>query len=186
MTYDDVARGYGLDKSSLDHDYMPTYERLLEAHPDRTVWSVLEVGVAGGGSLLLWKDLFPGAAVTGVDILPVFPSAERYGIVVVLADATDRQAMGRVVERGPFDLIVDDGSHVPADVWATLLLLHESVSVGGVYVIEDLNYPYEAEEIVARAAHDPRLNRFAARVEAARSTPADKPGSSLVILDAAA
>jgi hypothetical protein len=41
-------------------------------------------------------------------------------------------------ERGPFDIIIDDGSHVPKHVVASFTMLFPKLADGGIYVIEDV------------------------------------------------
>ena len=63
-----------------------------------------------------WKALFPEATVVGVDIklkrwLKDEPPAD--GVVYLEADQTDTAALEQIaVKHGPFDVAIDDGSHV--------------------------------------------------------------------------
>jgi len=41
-------------------------------------------------------------------------------------------------EHGPFDIVIDDGSHVPAQVIASFDVLFPLLADGGLYVIEDV------------------------------------------------
>ena len=43
---------------------------------------------------------------------------------------------------GPFDIVIDDGSHAPAHQVASLTALWPHVKVGGVYLVEDLHTSY--------------------------------------------
>ena len=117
------------------------YRRLLWAM-DRPPAAILEIGVKGGGSTALWKALFPSATVVGLDIklrswLADGPSSD--GVVYVEGDQTDvprLRALAR--EYGPFDLVIDDGSHVPRHQETSLRALLPHVRTGGVYVVEDI------------------------------------------------
>ena len=51
-------------------------------------------------------------------------------------DAASLEAIGR--ERGPFELIVDDGSHCVADILHAYFSWQPFLSKNGVYVIEDV------------------------------------------------
>jgi hypothetical protein len=44
--------------------------------------------------------------------------------------------------KGPFDVIIDDGSHVPAHMISTLFEMWPSVKPGGTYIIEGLETNY--------------------------------------------
>ena len=57
---------YDTDKNTL-HSYMDVYEKIFEKYRNDPV-SMLEVGVASGGSLKLWKDFFKeGSCISGID-----------------------------------------------------------------------------------------------------------------------
>ena len=132
----------------LDHAAFPQkmphvlafYRRLLTGL-DREPTSILEIGVKGGGSTACWKALFPGASVVGLDIklrrwLTQQPSED--GVVYLQGDQTDVARLEEIATRyGPFDLVIDDGSHVTDHVAGTLRCLLPHVRPGGAYVIED-------------------------------------------------
>ncbi len=113
---------------------MEAYRGLLEG---LDVTRLLEIGVYHGQSLATWQELVPQALIVGVDNDPT--SYTNVG-TLVYADATDSVAMenmGR--EYGPFDVIIDDGSHEHQDVRAALLNLRPHLRKGGLYVVEDLD-----------------------------------------------
>ncbi len=111
------------------------YARLLAGHKtDR----VLEIGVKGGGSTLLWKQLFPEATVVGLDI-DIRPHLGGDGVVYIQCDQSDAAKLTAVAEQhGPFDLVIDDGSHKSAHQAISLKTLLPHVRPGGWYVIEDV------------------------------------------------
>src|SRR4029453_329715 len=103
--------------------------------------SILEIGVKGGGSAAMWKGLFPSASVVGLDIkLRRWPTRQppEDGVVFLGGDKTDSGRLGEIAAKyGPFDLVIDDGSHVTDHVAGTLRSLLPHVRPGGIYVIED-------------------------------------------------
>lgn len=126
------------DKYSLG--YYPAYERLAaEIGPGGRV---LEVGVAYGGSLLMWQGLFPDGVVVGVDSDP--GASWPPGTVRIVADQADPGLPAKAAEHAPggYDLIVDDGSHVGALSRVTFRLLWPLVAPGGWYVLEDWPVAY--------------------------------------------
>ncbi len=116
------------------------YRRLLPIL-DREPASILEIGVKGGGSTAIWKALFPGASVVGIDIklrrwLMQQPSSD--GVVFLEGDQTDIARLEEIAARhGPFDIVIDDGSHVTDHVAGTLRCLLPHVRPGGLYIVED-------------------------------------------------
>lgn len=178
MNFDAVGLRCNTDKSSLGHGYLGAYEAALAG---RDIRRILEIGVWQGGSLRMWAELFPAAHVVGVDNDPDCPGrtvgAPR--VTVLTADATNRQAMGAVgVLFGPFDLVVDDGSHHHPDILTTLNGLWPFVVPGGLYVIEDLDYPAEATRLAVLTPFMARL-----RYEIGAATAATGAGPCLILIE---
>ena len=121
------------DKWSLG--YYPAYEKLAAAIGPHG--RVLEVGVAYGGSLAMWQELFPEGLIVGVDNDPnaMWPK----GTVKIYADqgSEDMVTQALAASAAGYDLIVDDGSHVGDLTNVTFGLLWPLVTPGGWYVIED-------------------------------------------------
>lgn len=116
------------------------YKRLLatmEPEPRR----VLKIGVKGGGSTAFWKALFPSATVVGLDLkLRWLPGLSEDGVIHLQGDQTDVGRLREIADQyGPFDLIIDDGSHVASHQVTTIRTLLPRVHPGGFYVIEDIH-----------------------------------------------
>lgn len=122
------------DKGSV-HTYGPVYDRLCGPIRDRARL-VLEIGVWRGGSIAAWREFFPHARVLAVDsdpTVPVVPGAE-----LIVVDQADRAAIAAAVPLGPFDLVVDDGSHELYAQLVTWAVFLPRLSPNGLLVIEDL------------------------------------------------
>ena len=130
------ARSFDTDKCSSG--YLELYlERVRQ--PKR----VLEVGVQSGGSLLLWCDVWPELElVVGVDMAePTGPLSNK--IVFYKADQTDEGRLQEIAGRhGPFDLVIDDASHVGDKSWRTFQALWPHVRSEGIYAVEDWGTGY--------------------------------------------
>jgi hypothetical protein len=132
----------------------PVYERVLGSLVGREC-SLLEIGVACGASLKMWSHWLPKARVTGIDIRPECASlcSGWPSIHVHVADAT-KQAFGR-----GYDVIIDDGSHVPSHIVDTFRLYWPLLNTGGVYVIEDLFCTYNKKYLERFPGIDPSGER---------------------------
>jgi hypothetical protein len=147
---DRLARLYWTDKRSGGHGYTEYYARHLQSRR-RSVTRILEIGIggyaereAGGHSLRMWRSYCPNATVVGVDIYEKQFSEPR--IVTIQVDQSDADSLLSVAsEWGPFDFIVDDGSHQNDHVILTALTLFPAVKPGGIYVIEDVETAYLTE-----------------------------------------
>ncbi|WP_433259956.1 hypothetical protein ACQPZF_22370 [Actinosynnema sp. CS-041913] len=147
----ELAVRYGTDKWGAMHQYPQPYERHLAPLRHHRL-SVLEIGVGGfldpsraGASLRMWKRYFPRALVYGVDILDK-RAADAPRLTTIRADQSDVAKMTEVAERfGPFDVVVDDGSHISDHIITTFRTLFPHVRADGLYIVEDLQACYWPE-----------------------------------------
>lgn len=100
---------------------------------------VLEIGVQGGGSLKIWRDMFPEAEIVGVDIDETCKQYEGERIVVKIGNQTDVKFLKSL---GDFDIIIDDGGHTMSQQQISLKWLMPQLREGGIYVIEDTHTSY--------------------------------------------
>jgi hypothetical protein len=75
---------------------------------------VLEIGVQSGGGLSMWSFLFGDALeYTGLDVNPLtrmFDDGDKFRIFV--GSQLNTSVLDTIsLERGPFDLVIDDGGH---------------------------------------------------------------------------
>jgi SAM-dependent methyltransferase len=118
------------DKGTLG--YAPVYRELIGGN---RAARILEIGTAHGGSLFLWRDLAPEGVIVGVDLSK--PEGLPLGVVHIQADQADPGLPDLVMPFGPYDLIVDDASHVGSLSEITFGNLWPLVKPGGWYVLED-------------------------------------------------
>ncbi len=137
-----LAAVYGSDKGATAHRYVDLYERHLSSNRHR-VRRVLEIGVYRGASLQMWRDYFPNAQIYGIDIQASSVSGSR--IHTIKGDQSDPALLARVRDLGPFDLIVDDGSHRARELVASFTGLFAELMPDGYYVIEDMHTSYMGE-----------------------------------------
>lgn len=141
-----LAALYGTDKFG-EHEYTPVYAELMRAARRRPV-RLLEVGVGGyqgalgGESLRMWASYFRRGRIFGIDLYD--KTALSAGRVQVFqcsqVDAPKLAELARA--HGPFDFVIDDGSHVNAHQIETFAILWPHVKDGGAYVVEDVQTSY--------------------------------------------
>lgn len=130
--------------------YLPVYESALRERRSGPI-RMLEIGVARGGSLQMWRRyLHPESTIVGIDIDATTQKFDNPSkrVHVRLGSQTDTAFLQRVIDEfGPFDVILDDGSHMNSHIITTFrYLFPHGLASGGVYIAEDLcaNYwtPY--------------------------------------------
>lgn len=143
-------RAYFLDNPGrLIHKWMhyfDIYDTHLRRFRDRPV-TLVEFGVYHGGSLQMWKHYLGGAArIVGVDVNPGCKALEEPQVDVYVGDQEDRGFLAALRDRiGPVDIVIDDGGHTMGQQIATFEEMFPAVSVGGVYIVEDLHTSYWEE-----------------------------------------
>lgn len=146
----ELAQRTGTDKWGL-HYYTPHYERHLSHLRDES-FVLLEIGVGGyarsgqgGGSLKMWKRYFHHAQIVGLDIEDK-SFLDRPRMTTVQGDQTQATVLSSVIERfGDPLVVIDDGSHRPADIIETFGVLFPLLPDGAVYAIEDTQTSYWPE-----------------------------------------
>merc|ERR1712084_59797 len=98
--------------------------RLPENHPTK---------YSPGASVRGWRDVFPHAMVVGLDVdrdaLVQGPRLKSY-----LCNSMNSTRVHEILEGSSYDLIVDDGLHIPVAQQATLRNLWRYLRTGGWYI----------------------------------------------------
>jgi predicted O-methyltransferase YrrM len=135
------------DKGDHHHDYLDYYEYLLRSFDDKS-FSLLEIGINKGYSLLTWLRRYPNVRVTGIDIDLTnwdqsknhfkITNTERRRLNIIEADATKPEIIDSLSDN--FDVILDDGSHITADMIASFeILFPQKLKSRGIYIVEDVH-----------------------------------------------
>lgn len=126
--------------------YFEVYDRHFSRFRGTDV-HVLEIGVADGGSLQMWKEYFgPSARIFGVDINPHCKQLEEERIEIFIGDQADRRFLESVASAIPrIDILIDDGGHTMKQQIHTFEVLFPRIRERGVYLCEDLHTSYWRE-----------------------------------------
>lgn len=138
-----LALIYGTDKWG-SHWYAAHYAQHFR-HLRRKKFTLLEIGIAGGASMRMWRRYFPNAKIVGLDIVDASPlRAER--ISIYRGDQADEEVLRRIVtEVGRPDIVIDDGSHMNRHVIKSFEVLFPLLADDGIYVVEDTQTAYWPE-----------------------------------------
>jgi hypothetical protein len=126
--------------------YLEIYEHHLARYRNTSV-KILEIGVFRGGSLELWRKYFGGdATIFGIDINPDCADYVTAPNQVRIGSQDDPDFLEKVVlEMGPPDIVLDDGSHIARHQRKSFDVLFPFLKPGGIYIMEDLHTAYWAD-----------------------------------------
>jgi len=133
------AHGHGRGMMKWDH-YFDVYDRHLSRFRGKEI-NVLEIGVASGGSLEMWREYFgSNSRILGVDINPACAAFASDRINVFIGDQSDRQFWQQFRLQIPaLDIVIDDGGHTPIQQRVSFEELFPYLREGGVYICEDIH-----------------------------------------------
>ena len=128
------------------HHYFDIYSKYFERYRDRPI-TMLEIGVFRGGSLRMWKEYFhPDSIIVGIDIDTSCQAHEiaDQNVFVRIGSQADPAFLAAVNgEFGPFDIILDDGSHkTHHQIISFGALFRPALKDGGRYMVEDVHTNY--------------------------------------------
>lgn len=148
-TLREIALAHGTDKEQPHgHSYTEAYDFHFAPRRSERL-RLLEIGVGGydapqtgGESLRMWREYFPNAEILGLDLFDKTALTEDR-IRVFQGNQGDAAFMQQfAAEHGPFDIVIDDGSHCGDDVIASFRVLFPHLTTAGIYVVEDLQTSY--------------------------------------------
>ncbi|GAC1339880.1 MAG: hypothetical protein NVSMB18_08900 [Acetobacteraceae bacterium] len=135
-----AARLYGTAPYRKPRVYLDEYERLFSGMRDMPI-RFLELGVHRGISMQIWREYFPHATIVGLDsdAKPEnFPAEARFHYVHGGQDDVTLLRQALAFAGGPFDVVLDDASHLGAITARSFAFLFEhGLQPGGIYIIED-------------------------------------------------
>ena len=92
--------------------YFQVYEKILSEYRNKKI-KFVEIGVANGGSLFMWRNYFgKKAEIIGIDLNPNAKKLERYGFKIYIGSQSDKKFWNKFYKKeGKIDIILDDGGH---------------------------------------------------------------------------
>ena len=133
---------YSLGASVRALDDGPTYASIFRPWKYRPV-RLLEIGIGGygespgGASLLSWQAFFPFGRIIGADIEDKSALTGWRRDILNLDQSSPTQLTALSRNLAPFDIIIDDGSHLNAHQ-LNIEHLFAALKDGGIYVVEDV------------------------------------------------
>ena len=159
---------YKTDKYN-PHTYIQDfYDKEFSKYLNKENFSILEIGVLGGGSLNLWRDFFKNGEIVGIDVFirvssDVVKSYIHEGIKLHTVDSYNeedkfefnaiqsRKDFFNIYDKTKFDIIIDDGHHDGESQVKTFNNFKHLIKKGGLYVIEDIKSDYPHYQTIKEA-----------------------------------
>jgi hypothetical protein len=120
------------------HGYIPFYETFFAG---REFTRIAEFGVYKGNSIRWLLERFPNSKIFGADLFLTFqsewPTDARFEFTQL--DQGDPSQIADFLKQDQFDLIIEDGSHIPQHQINCLLAGLESLKSNGIYILEDID-----------------------------------------------
>jgi 23S rRNA U2552 (ribose-2'-O)-methylase RlmE/FtsJ len=132
---------------SLKHDnYFHVYEDLFKKYKNKKI-VFIEIGVANGGSLFMWRSFFgKNARIIGIDLNPAAKRWKKYGFEIFIGNQADpnfwKFFFAKVKKA---DIIVDDGGHTNDQMINTFNFCYKNINDEGLFLFEDTHTSYLKE-----------------------------------------
>jgi hypothetical protein len=139
VTLSSLCEKYTSDKCPKGHNFTEVYELFFHPIKDNAK-KIMEIGIAQGASLNLWRNYFPNATIYGVDIFDMSKFDSNY-IKTFIGNQSKREDLQKFISRygDNFDIILDDGGHTMEQQQISLGFLFKHIKPGGYYIIEDVH-----------------------------------------------
>ena len=124
-------------------NYLEPYETFFSKYRNREI-VFLEIGVAHGGSLQMWRKFFgEKALLIGVDVNPECKQFEEGNTKIFIGSQEDEKFLKNLKSQIPkLDILLDDGGHTMKQQITTFNVLFDHVKDNGIYACEDLHTSY--------------------------------------------
>ena len=127
--------------SSKHPEYWDIYKHLFVDYDREQDIRILEIGVDYGKGMELLKKVFPNCHICGIEINESLPSSTVGNIWV--GSQTNTELLDAISEEeGPFDIVLDDASHMNEHQIITFKHLFPKLNPGGIYIVEDTHTSY--------------------------------------------
>jgi len=127
--------------------YFQVYENIFSEYRNKKI-TFVEIGVANGGSLFIWKKFFgKKARIIGIDANPNAKQMEKYGFKIYIGNQGDSKFWENFFKReGKIDVVLDDGGHKNLHQISTVHYCLPYIKDGGKIVVEDTITSYLKKE----------------------------------------
>jgi len=135
----------GVSDKFFWHGYIDFYESFFK---DREFPIIAEFGLFRGDSIRWLLNRFPKSKIYGADILSyqsTWPKDDRFKFIQL--DQNNVNEIKHFLSLEKFDLIIEDGSHIPKHQVNCLIEGMRSLNSKGIYILEDVHTSLQDQSI---------------------------------------
>ncbi len=127
--------------------YFLVYDKIFRKYKNKKI-KFVEIGVANGGSLFIWRKLFgKKAKIIGIDANPYSKKLSKYGFKIYTGDQSDPDFWKKFFKKeGKVDVVLDDGGHKNLQQISTVHYTLPYIKDDGMIVVEDMATSYLKKE----------------------------------------
>lgn len=147
MSYNEFEKLMWESDKGYHHGYHRFYYPILIRYQHQPL-RFLEIGVADGASMNIWKTFFSRPNhIYGIGYKnqqTEYKQEVDNTMTLFMGDQSNKCFLKEFIRdsQGNFDIIVDDGSHIPSHMITSFEVLWETLKPGGYYIIEDIETSY--------------------------------------------
>lgn len=140
----EIANEFKTDKGTMFgecHSFTEFYNQYFEQYKGKQI-NILEIGVLDGSSLKMYEKYFDNnCKIWGLDIedKSYLNTENIHTVRIDQGSINDLQSFKDSIGDMKFDIILDDGSHIPQHQQLTLYYFSDILTENGIYILEDLH-----------------------------------------------
>ena len=118
--------------------YFQVYDQIFKKYKNKKI-TFVEVGVANGGSLFVWKKYFSKKSrIIGIDLNPEAIKLRKDGFEIYIGNQTKKEFWNNFYRKiGKVDILLDDGGHKNLQQISTVHYSLPHIKNDGIIVVED-------------------------------------------------
>ena len=133
------------------HGYSKIYEDLFKPLKDKPI-KILEIGSFYGNASAALFFYFKNSLIHSADINPDMYKYKGLRLNNFFVDSSSRESIIKNIlnQNIEFNIIIEDASHMLKDQIISLFMLFPKIKKGGIFIIEEIDFPEKKEDMRAR------------------------------------
>ncbi len=132
----------------IAHGYAKIYENIFNSIKDKSL-KILEIGSFYGNASAALFFYFKNSSIYSADINPDMYKYKGSRLKNFFIDSSSRNSIkNNILNKNlEFNIIIEDASHMLKDQIISLFMLFPKVKKGGIFVIEEIDFPEKREDM---------------------------------------